>query len=123
MVGSVNKVILIGNLGRDPDIRSMQSGNKMASFSIATSKRWKDKNTQEQKEKTSWHNIVVFGDGLVSIIEQFVMIVMPCMLVFMFYIMLDMTGMIWWLRLIISIGMVSGLIGLITLIINYFHEM
>ena len=58
-----------------------------------------------------------------SIIEQFVMIVMPCMLVFMFYIMLDMTGMIWWLRLIISIGMVSGLIGLITLIINYFHEM
>ena len=57
-----------------------------------------------------------------SIIEQFVMIVMPCMLVFMFYIMLDMTGMIWWLRLIISIGMVSGLIGLITLIINYFHE-
>ena len=58
-----------------------------------------------------------------SIIEQFVMIVMPCMLVFMFYIMLDMTGMIWWLRLIISIGMVSGLIGLITLIVNYFHEM
>ena len=72
MVGSVNKVILIGNLGRDPDIRSMQSGNKMASFSIATSKRWKDKSTQEQKEKTSWHNIVVFGDGLVSIIEQYV---------------------------------------------------
>ena len=58
-----------------------------------------------------------------SIIEQFVMIVMPCLLVFMFYIMLDMTGMIWWLRLIISIGMVSGLIGLITLIVNYFHEM
>ena len=58
-----------------------------------------------------------------SIIEQFFMIVMPCMLVFMFYIMLDMTGMIWWLRLIISIGMVSGLIGLITLIVNYFHEM
>ena len=57
-----------------------------------------------------------------SIIEQFVMITMPCLLVFMFYIMLDMTGMIWWLRLIISIGMVSGLIGLITLIINYFHE-
>ena len=58
-----------------------------------------------------------------SIIEQFVMIVMPCMLVFMFYIMLDMTGMIWWLRLIISIGMVGGLMGLITLIVNYFHEM
>ena len=72
MVGSVNKVILLGNLGRDPEIRSMQSGSKMASFSIATSKRWKDKNTQEQKDKTSWHNIVVFGDGLVSIIEKYV---------------------------------------------------
>ena len=72
MVGSVNKVILLGNLGRDPEIRSMQSGNKMASFSIATSKRWKDKNTQEQKEKTSWHNIVVFGDGLVDIVEKYV---------------------------------------------------
>ena len=72
MVGSVNKVILLGNLGRDPEIRSMQSGSKMASFSIATSKRWKDRNTQEQKEKTSWHNIVVFGDGLVNIVEKFV---------------------------------------------------
>ena len=70
--GSVNKVILLGNLGRDPDIRSMQSGSKMASFSIATSKRWKDKSTQEQKEKTSWHNIVVFGDGLVDIVEKYV---------------------------------------------------
>ena len=72
MVGSVNKVILLGNLGRDPEIRSMQSGSKMASFSIATSKRWKDRNTQEQKEKTSWHNIVVFGDGLVNIVEKYV---------------------------------------------------
>ena len=72
MVGSVNKVILLGNLGRDPEIRSMQSGAKMASFSIATSKRWKDRNTQEQKEKTSWHNIVVFGDGLVDIVEKYV---------------------------------------------------
>ena len=72
MVGSVNKVILLGNLGRDPEIRSMQSGSKMATFSIATSKRWKDKNTQEQKEKTSWHNIVVFGDGLVDIVERYV---------------------------------------------------
>ena len=50
----------------------MQSGSKMASFSIATSKRWKDRNTQEQKEKTSWHNIVVFGDGLVDIVEKYV---------------------------------------------------
>ena len=72
MVGSVNKAILLGNLGRDPEIRSMQSGAKMASFSIATSKRWKDKSTQEQKEKTSWHNIVVFGDGLVDIVEKYV---------------------------------------------------
>ena len=72
MVGSVNKVILLGNLGRDPEIRSMQSGNKMASFSMATSKRWKDKDTQEQKEKTSWHNVVVFGDGLVNIVENYV---------------------------------------------------
>ena len=72
MVGSVNKVILLGNLGRDPEIRSLQSGSKMATFSIATSKRWKDKNTQEQKDKTSWHNIVVFGDGLVGIVEKYV---------------------------------------------------
>ena len=72
MVGSVNKVILLGNLGRDPEIRSMQSGSKMATFSMATSKRWKDKTTNEQRDKTSWHNVVVFGDGLVNIIERFV---------------------------------------------------
>jgi single-strand DNA-binding protein len=70
-MSSVNKVILLGNLGRDPEIRSMQSGKKMASFSIATSKRWKDKNTQEQKENTSWHNIVVFNEGLVDVIEKY----------------------------------------------------
>ena len=72
MVGSVNKVILLGNLGKDPDIRSMQSGKKMASFPIATSKRWKDRNTQEQKEVTSWHNIVVFNEGLVDVIEKYI---------------------------------------------------
>jgi len=72
MSGSVNKVILLGNLGRDPEIRSMQSGKKMASFSIATSKRWKDRNTQEQKENTAWHNIVVFNEGLVDVIEKYV---------------------------------------------------
>jgi single-strand DNA-binding protein len=72
MSGSVNKVILLGNLGRDPEIRSMQSGKKMASFSIATSKRWKDRNTQEQKESTNWHNIVVFNEGLVDVIEKYV---------------------------------------------------
>ena len=70
-MSSVNKVILLGNLGRDPEIRSMQSGKKMASFSIATSKRWKDRNTQEQKENTSWHNIVVFNEGLVDVIEKY----------------------------------------------------
>ena len=72
MAGSVNKVILLGNLGADPDVRSLQSGGKVASFSLATSKRWKDKNTQEQKDKTSWHKIVVFGDGLVDIVEKYV---------------------------------------------------
>jgi len=72
MSGSVNKVILLGNLGRDPEIRSMQSGKKMASFSIATSKRWKDRTTQEQKENTSWHNIVVFNEGLVEVIEKYI---------------------------------------------------
>ena len=72
MAGSVNKVILLGNLGKDPEIRSLQSGNKMATFSLATSKRWKDKATQEQKDKTSWHNVVIFGDGLVNIVEQYV---------------------------------------------------
>ena len=72
MAGSVNKVNLLGNLGRDPEIRSTQSVSKMATFSIATSKRWKDKNTQEQRDKTSWHNIVVFGDGLVDIVEKYV---------------------------------------------------
>tara|TARA_B100001123_G_scaffold131747_1_gene152960 strand:+ start:12 stop:482 length:471 start_codon:yes stop_codon:yes gene_type:complete len=72
MVGSVNKAILLGNLGKDPEIRTLQSGSKMATFSIATSKRWKDKATQEQKDKTSWHNIVVFGDGLVDIVEKYV---------------------------------------------------
>jgi len=72
MVGSVNKVILLGNLGRDPEIRSLQSGNKMATFSLATSKRWKDKSTQEQKDKTSWHNVVIFGNGLVDIVEKYV---------------------------------------------------
>ena len=72
MAGSVNKVILLGNSGKDPEIRSMQSGSKMATFSMATSKRWRDKNTQEQRDKTSWHNIVVFGDGLVDIVEKYV---------------------------------------------------
>ena len=72
MVGSVNKVILLGRLGKDPDIRSMQNGKKVANFGIATSKRWTHRETQEKKEKTSWHNIVVFNEGLVGIVEQYV---------------------------------------------------
>ncbi|MBI28849.1 MAG: Single-stranded DNA-binding protein [Alphaproteobacteria bacterium MarineAlpha5_Bin11] len=72
MVGSVNKVILLGNIGKDPDIRVTQNGSKLASFSIATSKRWKDKESQEYKEKTEWHKIVVFSNGLVDIIEKYV---------------------------------------------------
>ena len=72
MVGSVNKVILLGRLGKDPDIRSMQNGKKVANFGIATSKRWTDRDTQEKKEKTSWHNIVIFSEGLVGIVEQYV---------------------------------------------------
>ncbi len=72
MAGSVNKVILIGNLGKDPEIRSMQSGDKVASFSIATSENWKDKATGEKKEKTEWHRISCFNQGLVKVIENYV---------------------------------------------------
>ena len=72
MAGSVNKVILVGNLGKDPEIRSMQSGDKVASFSIATSESWKDKATGERKEKTEWHRISVWNQGLVKVIESYV---------------------------------------------------
>ena len=72
MAGSVNKVILIGNVGKKPEIRATQNGSKLATFSIATGKRWKDKETQEYKDKTEWHNIVVFGDGLVNVVENYV---------------------------------------------------
>ena len=70
MAGSVNKVILIGNLGRDPEVRSMQNGNKVANLSIATSDSWKDKNTGERKEKTEWHRVVIFGN-LADIAERY----------------------------------------------------
>jgi single-strand DNA-binding protein len=69
-MSSVNKVILIGNLGNDPDIRTMNSGDKVANLSVATSESWKDKNTGEKKEKTEWHRVVVFGK-LVDIIERY----------------------------------------------------
>ena len=71
MAGSVNKVILVGNLGRDPEIRFAQNGNKIANFSIATSETWRDKSSGERKEKTEWHRIVVFSEGLATITEKY----------------------------------------------------
>ncbi|MGM0423129.1 MAG: single-stranded DNA-binding protein [Pseudomonadota bacterium] len=71
MAGSVNKVILIGNLGRDPEVRVMQSGARVANLSIATGESWKDKNTGERREKTEWHRVVIFNDGLVNICEKY----------------------------------------------------
>jgi single-strand DNA-binding protein len=71
MAGSINKVILVGNLGSNPEIRSTQSGNEIASFSIATSEQWKDKATGEKKTKTEWHRIVIFQQGLVNIAKQY----------------------------------------------------
>ena len=72
MAGSVNKVILLGNLGGDPDIRTMQNGKKVCTFSIATSDSWKDKETGEKKEKTEWHRVVIFNEGLVGVVENYV---------------------------------------------------
>ena len=72
MAGSVNKVILLGNLGQDPDIRTMQNGKKVCTFSIATSNSWKDKETGEKKEKTEWHRVVVFNEGLVGVVENYI---------------------------------------------------
>ena len=70
MAGSVNKVILIGNLGRDPEVRTTQSGTKVANLSLATSESWKDRNTGERKEKTEWHRVVIFGN-LADIAERY----------------------------------------------------
>ncbi len=72
MAGSVNKVILVGNVGKDPEIRSFQSGGRVAKFSIATSENWKDKSTGERKEKTEWHNIVIYNDRLIEVVERYV---------------------------------------------------
>jgi single-strand DNA-binding protein len=72
MAGSLNKVTLIGNLGRDPEIRSTNDGRELANFSIATSETWKDKATGEKKEKTEWHRIVCFNEGLVRVIKNYV---------------------------------------------------
>jgi len=71
MAGSVNKVILIGNLGRDPEIRSLQSGEAVANLSIATSESWRDKNTGERKEKSEWHRIVIFNKHLVKVAQNY----------------------------------------------------
>lgn len=71
MAGSVNKVILIGNLGADPEIRSFQNGGKVANLRIATSETWKDKNTGERREKTEWHTVALFSEGLVRVAEQY----------------------------------------------------
>jgi single-strand DNA-binding protein len=71
MAGSINKVILIGNLGRDPEIRSTQNGDRIANLSIATSESWRDKSTGERKERTEWHRVVVFNDKLIEIIEKY----------------------------------------------------
>lgn len=71
MAGSVNKVILIGNLGKDPEIRRTQDGRPIANLSIATAETWRDKNTGERKEKTEWHRVVIFSEPLCKIVEQY----------------------------------------------------
>lgn len=71
MAGSVNKVILVGNLGRDPEIRTLNSGDRVANLRIATSESWKDKQTGERKEKTEWHSVVIFNDGIVGVAERY----------------------------------------------------
>ncbi|MAC60644.1 MAG: single-stranded DNA-binding protein [SAR116 cluster bacterium] len=71
MAGSVNKVMLLGNLGQDPVVRTSQDGNKIVQLSIATSDRWKDRNSGEQREKTEWHRVVIFNENLSNIAEQY----------------------------------------------------
>src|SRR5690606_39263263 len=72
MAGSVNKVILIGNVGADPEIRRTQDGRPIANIRLATSEQWRDRNTGERREKTEWHNVVVFNEGLCKVVEQYV---------------------------------------------------
>ncbi|MGX5637542.1 single-stranded DNA-binding protein [Brevundimonas diminuta ATCC 11568] len=71
MAGSVNKVILVGNLGRDPEIRSLNNGDRVANLRIATSETWRDKATGERKEKTEWHSVVIFNDNIVKLAENY----------------------------------------------------
>jgi len=72
MAGSLNKVLLIGRLGADPEIKQMVNGKNVARLSLATSNTWKDKNTGEKKEKTEWHRVVIFSEGLVNVVQQYV---------------------------------------------------
>ncbi len=72
MAGSLNKVLLIGRLGADPEVKQMVNGKSVARLSIATSNTWKDKNTGEKKEKTEWHRVVIFNEGLVNVVQQYV---------------------------------------------------
>ncbi len=72
MAGSVNKVILVGNLGRDPEIKSLPSGERLAQLSIATSETWRDKSSGEKKEKTEWHRVVIFNENIVKVVENYV---------------------------------------------------
>ena len=71
MAGSVNKVILVGNLGKDPEVRRLQNGNPVVNLSVATSENWRDKATGERKEKTEWHRVVIFSEPLCKIVEQY----------------------------------------------------
>ncbi len=71
MAGSVNKVILVGNLGKDPEVRSFQNGGSVCSFSLATSETWRDKSTGERREKTEWHNVAIFSEGIVKVASQY----------------------------------------------------
>ena len=71
MAGSINKVILVGNLGRDPEVRSMQDGGKIVQLSLATSETWKDRNSGERRERTEWHRVVIFNEALGNIAEQY----------------------------------------------------
>ena len=71
MAGSINKVILVGNLGRDPEVRTTQDGSKIVNLSLATSERWKDRNSGEQRERTEWHRVVIFNENLGRIAEQY----------------------------------------------------
>jgi len=72
MAGSVNKVILVGNVGQDPEVRQFQNGGQVCSFSLATSENWKDKNTGERRDKTEWHRVSIFSEGLIRVVQSYV---------------------------------------------------